>query len=159
MTSDMNEIRSTLNDLIESCKDSEEGYRVAADRVKDAEIRALFINFSRQRAQLAAQLQAEAIGIGGDPETSGSTAGAIHRGWLGLKSAVTTDNDLAVLDEAESGEDAIVKNYHHALAKDLPKDIRTIVERQYRDIQETHNQVRSLRDGHWKMEVPMAGLR
>lgn len=159
MTSDMSEIRSALNDLIESCKDSEEGYRVAAEKVKDADIRALFLNYSRQRAQLAAELQAQVLGIGGDPATSGTTAGAIHRGWLGLKSAVSVDNDLAVLDEAESGEDAIVKNYQHALAKDLPTDIRELVDRQYRKVRETHDQVRSLRDGHWKMEVPMSGLR
>ncbi len=159
MTSDMADIRSTLNDLIESCKDSEDGYREAAEKVKDPDVRALFMNYSRQRAQLAAQLQAEVIGIGGNPETSGTAAAAIHRGWLGLKSAVTTDNDVAILDEAERGEDAISKNYHHAMAKDLPKDIRAIVERQYRQIQETHDQVRSLRDSHWKMEVPMVGLR
>ncbi len=159
MTSDMDDIRSTLNDLIETCKDSEEGYQIAAGKAQDADLRALFLNYSRQRAQFAAQLQSQVAAIGGEPARSGSVAGALHRGWVGLKSALSVEHDLAVLEEAERGEDATVKNYHHALAKDLPSDIRTVVESQYAEIRQAHDNIRSLRDSHWKLEVPMAGLQ
>ena len=158
MASDINEVRSILNDLVETCKDSEEGYRIAAEKVKEPELHTLFLKYSLQRAQFAGQLQAEVVALGGDPSTSGSVRGAIRRGWAGLKSALTVDNDLTVLEEVEHGEDGTVKNYHDALAKDLPSNLRTIVERHYWAIREAHDNVRSIRDGNWKKEVPMAGL-
>jgi uncharacterized protein (TIGR02284 family) len=84
--------------------------------------------------------------LGGKPETSGSASGAMHRGWIGLKAALTGNDDRAILEEAERGEDNAVKNYRDALSKDLPTDIRNIVERQYRQVQERHNEVRAIRD-------------
>lgn len=158
MTSNVDETRSTLNDLIETCKDSEEGYREAAEKVKDREIHSLFLKYSLQRAAFAGQLQAEVVALGGEAATTGSVEGAIHRGWVGLKSALTVDNDLAVLEEVERGEDTTMKDFNDALVKNLPANLRTIVERQYWEIRKIHDNVRSMRDGNWKKEVPMAGL-
>jgi uncharacterized protein (TIGR02284 family) len=148
MANDMSEIRSTLNDLIETCKDSNEGFRSAAEKLKDPHIQTLFLKYSLQRAQFAGELQAEVMHIGGEPAKSGSTAGAMHRGWISLKSALTGDSDHAILEEAERGEDAAAKTYRDALGKDWPSDLQTIVSRQYHEVQQTHNAVRELRDTH-----------
>jgi uncharacterized protein (TIGR02284 family) len=159
MANDMNDIRSTLNDLIETCKDSQEGFITSAEKMTSTDIRTLFFKISRQRAEFAGELQAEVTRIGGEPATSGTTAGKIHRGWIGLKSAITGDSDHAILEEAETGEDAAVKNYREALGKDLPSDLYSIVSQQYREIQQTHNLVRELRDNHRNTSTtPMAGL-
>ncbi|HTA45501.1 MAG TPA: PA2169 family four-helix-bundle protein [Bryobacteraceae bacterium] len=158
MAIEIHEVRSTLNDLIETCKDSEEGYKIAAEKVSDPDVRTLFLKSSRQRSQFAGELQAEIVTLGGEPATAGSVGGAIHRGWIGLKSAVTVEHDVTVLEEVERGEDSALKNYHEALEKDLPANLRVIVERQYWEIRKTHDNVRALRASHWKMEVPMAGL-
>lgn len=144
---DTSDIRSTLNDLIQTLKDGEEGFRTSAENLKDVSVRSQFQAFASQRAQFASELQSEVARIGGKPETSGSTSGALHRGWIEMKSAITGKDDHAILAEAEKGEDAAVKNYREALSKDLPTDIRSTIERQYRDIQATHQTVRSLRDG------------
>src|SRR5271157_5575560 len=115
MANDMSEVLSTLNDLIETCKDSQVGFHTAAEKLKDPEIHTFFLKFYLQRSEFAGELQAEVTRIGGEPVTSGTTAGAIHRGWIGLKSALAADSDLAILDEAERGEEAAVKNYIEAL--------------------------------------------
>ncbi len=78
MANDMDEIRSTLNDLIETCKDSQQGFHAAAEKVKDPDIHTLFLGLYLQRAEFAGDLQAEVTRIGGDPATSGSTFAAIH---------------------------------------------------------------------------------
>src|ERR1700722_17316987 len=148
MTNDMNDFRSTLNDLIETSKDGQEGFQTSAEKLKDPEIRTIFLKLSRQRAGFAGELQAEVTRIGGEPAKSGSTAGAIHRGWIGLKSALAGDSDDAILEEAERGEDAAVKNYREALNKELPSDLQSIVSRQFSEIQQSHNAVRELRDSH-----------
>src|ERR1700733_2831908 len=126
MANDMNEIRSTLNDLIETCKDSQEGLHTAAEKLKDTETHTLFLKLYLQRSEFAGELQAEVTHIGGEPATSGSTAGAINRGWIGLKIALAADTDYAILEEAERGEDAAVKNYIEVLRRDLPSDLERI---------------------------------
>lgn len=158
MAIDMDGIRSTLNDLIETCKDSEEGYRAAVENIKDPQTRSIFLNYARQRAEFASELQSEVAKIGGEPARSGSSAGALHRVWVDLKSAVVGNHDHAILEEAERSEDAIVRNYRDALTKDLPSDLRGVVEEQYRIIERTHQSVRSLRDSSRRAEIPMAGL-
>ena len=67
-----NEVIATLNDLIEVCKDGQEGFRAAAERVSESDIKNMFYQYSQQRAQFAGELQAEVHSLGGEPEKSGS---------------------------------------------------------------------------------------
>ena len=76
---------STLNDLIETCKDGEEGYKKAAENVQRTDLQNVFREYATQRAQFANELQREVARIGGKPETSGTVGGAMHRGWLDVK--------------------------------------------------------------------------
>lgn len=138
---------SWLNDLIETCKDAEQGFRDAADAVARQDLRELFNEYARQRSQFASELQNQVIRLGGDPEKTGSVSGSFHRGWINLKAAITGKDEHAILSEAERGEDAAVKNYQEALAQDLPDDLRSVVEKQYRQVLDAHNKIRSLRDG------------
>ena len=146
MAIDNDKIISTLNDLIETCKDGQEGFKQAAEGVKDSSIKNLFLQYSQQRAQFAGELQSEVNHLGGNPENSGSVAGALHRGWINIKSAVTGEDEHAILSEAERGEDTAVSSYRDALEKPLPANIADVVRRQYVAIQEAHNQVKSLRN-------------
>jgi uncharacterized protein (TIGR02284 family) len=76
----------------------------------------------------------------------GSVAGAVHRGWVNVKAAVSTRDDLAILEECERGEDVAKARYGKALESTLPQDIRSIVERQYDGVMKNHDQIRNLRD-------------
>lgn len=140
------DIRSELNNLIQTCKDGEQGFRHCADKATGTSLRESFRHYASTRASYASELQSEVAKLGGQPETSGSTAGAMHRGWISLVEKMSSTDDHALLAEAERGEDSAVKAYRDALAKDLPTDIRQIVERQYRAILETHNLIRTERD-------------
>ena len=142
---------SYMNDLVETCKDGEEGFRQAAEGTQRSDLKSVFQSCSRQRAQFASELQMEVARLGGSPEKSGSMAGALHRGWMDIKSAVTGKDDHAILAEAERGEDVAVKSYREALAKDLPSDIRSLVQKQFEEIQASHNKIRGLRDAASKV--------
>ena len=144
MSLDTKEVCSILNDLVETCKDGEEGFRTAAEHVTNPSYKSLFSEFSAQRVKFAAELQIEVTRLGGEAQKSGSISAAAHRGWLDLKSAVTHGEDSSIVAECERGEDNAKKHYREALAKDLPGEVRTIVERQARTVQETHDKVRSL---------------
>ena len=147
MANSTDDFISCLNDLIETCKDGEQGFRDAADGVKRADLKAVFNEYARQRTQFVNELQRHVTRLGGEAETSGSASGAMHRGWINLKSAITGKDDDAILNEAERGEDVAVKAYQKALEEDLPSDLRSVVEEQYRQILQAHNRVKAMRDG------------
>jgi uncharacterized protein (TIGR02284 family) len=49
--------------------------------------------------------------FGSTTEEGGSAMGAMHRGWVSIKSKLTTYDDKAVLEEAERGEDNAKARY------------------------------------------------
>ena len=140
------EIISTLNDLIETCKDGEEGFRTCAGDVGDPTLKSFFSNRAQSCAAAATELQDLVRAYGGDPERSSGLGGAIHRRWVDIKSAIMGHDDKAVLKECERGEDVAVTSYRRALEKNLPGDVRTVVEKQYQGVLHNHDQVKSLRD-------------
>jgi len=138
---------STLNSLIETLKDGEEGFKQAADGVVDLQLKSLFNEYSRQRGRFANALQTQAQSLGeSKPERSSSAEGALHRAWINLKSAVTRGNDHAILSECERGEDSAVKEYEKALNDDLSLSLREIVSSQYSEVKNAHDRIRNLRD-------------
>lgn len=143
---DTQDVIKRLNDLIETCKDGEYGFRTCAEQAKSPQLKNLLTTRADGCAQAAQELQRCVLDLGGKPDTSGSLAGAMHRGWVAVRSALSTMNDHAVLDECERGEDVALKAYREALASDLPPDIREIVERQAQGAQRNHDQVKAMRD-------------
>jgi uncharacterized protein (TIGR02284 family) len=139
---------TTINGLIETLKDGQEGFRQAAEGVKDAQLKSLFNEFSMQRSRFAGELQSQAIGLGeSEPENTSSTAGAMHRAWINLKSALTSQDDHAILAECERGEDSAVAEYKKAMEdEELTGPVRDIVSRQYTEVKAAHDRVKALRD-------------
>lgn len=144
MALDTKETQSIMNNLIETCKDGQKGFEDAAHHVKDSGLRALFLEYSQQRAAFAGELQQEVQRLGGNPEKSGSTTGALLRGWIDFKAKFTGDSDAAVIAEAESGEDSAKEAYEKAIKKDLPFNIKTIVAKQLEEVLKAHGRVRAL---------------
>lgn len=146
MTNQAKEVVSVLNDLIETCKDGQEGFKTCAEDVKNPELKALFHKHSQECAAAALELQAEVTALGGEPETSTSVAGDLHRRWVDVKSMFTGKDEEAVLNEAERGEDVAIKAYKKALAEPLPANVFDIIERQFHGVQRNHDQVKALRN-------------
>lgn len=135
---------STLNNLITTCKDGENGFSTAADGVENADLKTLFHSYSTQRGQYAGELQSEVRRLGGDPQKSGSVAATLHRGWMNIKSAVTGKDESTIIAECERGEDSAMKNYEEALRVILPADVQALVQRQYAGVREAHDRIRAL---------------
>lgn len=137
---------TTLNNLIKICKDGQDGFRDAAEKVTNPELKTLFSNYSLQRSQFAGELQSVVTNLGEEPEKTSSIASAIHRGWIDLKSAFTKGGDRPILAECERGEDSAVAAYRTALADELPAHILQIVVSQSTAVQAAHNDIRDRRD-------------
>jgi uncharacterized protein (TIGR02284 family) len=141
---DNDKVISTLNGLIETLKDGEQGFRTAAEGLQEPQVKSLFSQYSRQRHDMALELQAEVRRLGGDPEKAGSFAGAAHRGWINIKSVVTGKDDGSIIAEAERGEDSAKRMYEEALRAMLPTPTLALVREQSMKILDAHDRVRSL---------------
>jgi uncharacterized protein (TIGR02284 family) len=139
------EVVSTLNSLIETCRDGEEGFRDAGDAIENMDLRTLFHMYAQQRAHFRGELFNEVLRHGGTPAESGHVAGTLRRGWMNLKAAISRKNEAAIIDECERGEDAAMSAYQDALKKALPSDLMATVEEQYSEIRHSHQTVRGLK--------------
>jgi uncharacterized protein (TIGR02284 family) len=147
MASEEKEVHGVLNDLIETCKDGEQGFRTAAEKAKESSLKSLFTKYSLQRAEYGRELQALVTQMGGDPATSGHVSASLHRGWMNLKEALAKNEDKALIEECEAGEDAALKNYREARTKALPVSVTTTLQRQSTGVEEAHRTLSDLKHG------------
>lgn len=141
------DIVDTLNDLIETSKDGQLGFTTCAKHATAANLQTLFLQRANECESAAAELAPFVQQYGGEPEDSGTTSGALHRGWTAVRGSITGYSDQAILDECERGEDAALARYRKALKEEeLPAEIRVVVERQLAGVQRNHDQIKTLRD-------------
>ncbi|AEG91860.1 ferritin-like domain-containing protein [Ramlibacter tataouinensis] len=143
---DTADVIDTLQNLVECCKDGEYGFQSCAEQTQRQDLKSLFLQRADDCRKGAQQLNEQIRSLGGSAEDGGSTLGAIHRGWVSVKSTLTTYDDKAVLEEAERGEDNALARYRKALQKPLPAHIKQVVEHQMQGVQRNHDQIKMLRD-------------
>src|SRR5204863_7300510 len=96
------EIISVLDELIETLRDGQHGFRQAAESVSDPKLKSLFRDNSDQRARFVTALQTEARKFGEKvPDTDSTAPGALHHDWINEKAEVSGGHDDAILDDCE----------------------------------------------------------
>jgi uncharacterized protein (TIGR02284 family) len=145
-TATNDDVISLLNSLIETCKDGEQGFKEAAEGVERSDLKSTFYEYSQQRSQYAGVLQGLVRSLGGNAENDGSISGAMHRGWINIKSAVTGQDEAAILNECERGEDFAKEAYEDALKTSLPANVEDVLRQQSQGVQAAHNRIRELRN-------------
>jgi uncharacterized protein (TIGR02284 family) len=133
-----------LNHLLEVCRDSQHGFKYAAQHVGNVAVRDLFAMLSAERARFADDLAPHVHRLGGQATSDGTTAAALHRGWMNVRSSVSRHHDEAVLDEAERGERLALHAYEEALQGMLPPTARDLIERQQAAIRAALERIVSL---------------
>jgi len=140
--------RELLNHVIESCRDSERGFKSAADHLNDGQLRLVFLQLAAKRAEYGEQLLPHAQRLGGPRATDGTAAGALHRKWIDLKSALPHNSDHAIVVEAARGDSLTLQAFKEVLEDSLPQDTREVVERQYHAVKEEHEWLTAVQAGH-----------
>ena len=143
---DRQDVIATLNDLIETCTDGEEGFRTCAEGIKNPLLKAFFEERAERCALGAAQFESKVAELGGDPHRGGSVSGMLHRFWVNIRSTISGMDDEAVLAECERGEDFARAAYEEALRCDLPGDVRVMIAKQYREVRENHDRIKDMRN-------------
>ncbi|AMM52165.1 hypothetical protein TH61_14585 [Rufibacter sp. DG15C] len=155
MNNPNDKILNTLNDLVETARDGRKGYETAAGAVDNPRVKSELERLAQQRASFVSELESKAQQLGGS--TSNTTtvegiameaAGAVHRGWINLKSAIGGNDSKAILSECENGDEAALKAYSNALNDTaLPMDVKNIIQKQQQEIQTAKQTITSLKNG------------
>ena len=133
-----------LNDLIASCRDSEEGFGKAAKGVHNDNLRNRFTAIARQRSDFADELARHVRDLGGEPAASGHLSGIQQRGWRELETSIRPKDDAAFLAECQRGEENTLRHYEHALSRDFPSAVRPVIEKHRLAVEETLSALRNL---------------
>jgi uncharacterized protein (TIGR02284 family) len=143
---DRDDIVDALKDLVETCFDGEYGFRTCAEQAKRQDIKSVLMQRAEDCRRGAQELADKIHELGGKVSEGGTAMGAVERGWVAVRTTLSTYDDKAVLEECERGEDNAKARYRKALQKPLPADIKLIVERQMQGVERNHDQIKMLRD-------------
>jgi uncharacterized protein (TIGR02284 family) len=133
-----------LNDLIATCRDSEEGFGKAAKGAHSENLRNRLTGVALERGEFANELADHVRKLGGEPAQSGHQSGIQHRGWRELEERIRPKSDAEFLVECENGEENTLRHYEHALTRELPAQVRPVVERHRLAVQEALLELREL---------------
>lgn len=137
---------SVLNSLIATTLDSVDGYETSAADIQDASLASMFKARATERRAVVSQLQAEVSRLGGNPEDDGTILAGAHRMFVNLKSAVTGQDNKAIVNEVERGEDHIKAKYEEALGhEDLSPESRGVIQTAWQSVREGHDQMRDIK--------------
>ena len=135
-----------LNSLIETTLDSADGYAEAAKDARSESLISLFRERSTERRQVASTLQQRVRLLGGDPEDDGTVLASAHRMFVNLRTSLTSNDNKAVVDEVERGEDHIKSKFEDAMKdKDVSPDTMSVITEVYASVRNGHDQMRDIK--------------
>lgn len=145
-----NKFSKNINELIEKNNDAYKGFDKAADKAENHRLKSFLNQQSSQRKQFAQELTNELRTADPDfkADDDGSVTGSLHRTWMDVKSALSGDNDEAILEECLRGEKAARDEYKEALDENhtLPSKLQSILKDHLSEINSTLSRVSRLED-------------
>lgn len=136
-----------LQQLLEKNYDAQKGFTKAMEDAKNPRLKGFLQQQAAQRSRFANELTHEIRNLNEEPKESGSFTGDLHRTWIDIKSAVSGNEDEAVLEECIRGEKASWDEYDNKLKEEnFPPHISTILNKQASEIHDTLSKVKTLED-------------
>jgi uncharacterized protein (TIGR02284 family) len=142
----LDKVESSLKELIETLRGSQEGYQEFGARLHDTRAKRLFLEETQRRAEYAAELENELHRMGvHDVKESVSPTAKLRHLW-GEVQAHLAGGQKALLSAAEKSDDHVRKAYANALKQELPLPLREMLDRQLAHIERSHDEVSALHD-------------
>lgn len=135
----------TLNSLLAAVVDSVDGFDKANELVDTASFKPIFAEVIAERRKIAGEIETHIRQVGGTPDDEGTMLASAHRVLMKLRDMVS-GGDIAVVDEAERGEDYIKAKFEKA-AKDteLSPDVGAFVASASARVRAGHDLIRDLK--------------
>lgn len=128
----------TLNHLIALCRDGEEFYGYAAEKVSKPQLQELIRETAGLHRQIGDALRPHVSGAGASPAEGGTFGGRFRQIKGGLKAAWASDAEAALVPELEQTEHAVVQAFEEALAEPMDVPAKKLVAEKLEVIKATH---------------------
>lgn len=127
---------SKLNELLEKNYDAEKGYKKAAENVENTKLKQFFKEQAQKRYDFGHEIKNEIKNYGESPDKGGSATGAMHRTWMDIETAFSSNNEETILEEVQKGEKAAIEEYNEVIQDTtLPPTTQKILTNQRDTIQ------------------------
>ncbi len=134
-----------LNKLITTLYDGENGYKEAAEEVDSVSLSTKFRELSQQRYNFGHEIKPFITQMGGEVNKGGSAGAALHRAWIDIKSALSTQDEAAVLKECIRGDESAIETYREVLTDNAySADARQVIDRQIQVFERTVAELKQL---------------
>ncbi|QDT01426.1 PA2169 family four-helix-bundle protein [Adhaeretor mobilis] len=140
------EVIENLKKIRQANIDSADGFTEAGKELSDPQLAEKFQKWAQQRRANSTELGNLIATNGEEVCREGSWLAALHRSYISLKTALSSDDKQAVLNEAEAGEDHIKGAYEEVLKETPGSAVNDVLQRQYAEVKAVHDRVRDLRD-------------
>jgi uncharacterized protein (TIGR02284 family) len=123
-----------LHDLVATCNDASEGYGKAAKGAHDPDLSNWLAQASADREHFASDLNFAIEQLGDQPRVDLHEGGILHKGWVDLEQHLRSTeehphskDDREIIRECIAGDSGSLPHYDHALAQELPPDLRLLI--------------------------------
>ena len=154
MNSSTDELASVVSSLVITCKNAQEGFELAAERVRDFELRAFLGDCGRLRGDMIDDLKVAQRELGMESDTdvdAGSDVASAADGsdgsghpWMESQAVIADGDDCQMLTQCRRGEELAVAEYRDGIERGLPAELESLVRRQFAVIVATCERLRSL---------------
>ncbi len=142
---------STLNDLLQITNDRIEGFNKVEDKVweKYPNLKSDYNNMVDQSQKMRLELKSLISERNGDVDDSTTVAGGLHRTWIDVKNAFSSDNAESTLENVIFGENAAIEAYEKALdSGELCPESTRVVQDQLHSLKASYEKFKNLENRH-----------
>jgi len=136
-----------LQELLEKNYNAEKGFKNAMEGRKHSDLKQFLKKQSLQKDQFVTELEHLIRSLNDVPKEKGSAKGDVHRTWMDIKTALSSNKDEALLEECIRGEKASKKEYEKKLKESYyTPEVTRIITAQLEEINNTLAKVKTLED-------------
>jgi len=142
------EMVNNLNELLVKNYDAEKGFKKALENSENHSLKNFFKQQAVIRSRFKTEIEKELHELNAHPKLDdGHATGVLHRVWIDVKTALSKNDDEAVLEECIRGEKTSIKDYEEKLANShfLP-NIKEMLNKQLLEIKNTVSTIKRLED-------------
>ncbi|BAM02455.1 ferritin-like domain-containing protein [Phycisphaera mikurensis] len=139
---------SKIKSLHQINVDSIEGWKLAIEEIEHTELQTLFRGILQNREQQAAELASYLESHGAEVDHDTSFLSTVHRWWLDAKESIASKDNTAVVEEADRGEESILKKYDDLVNDEAVRasSLHPVLQRQHAQVDADHNRVHAMKE-------------
>jgi uncharacterized protein (TIGR02284 family) len=128
----------TLNHLIAVCRDAEEFYAYAAEKVSGSQLQTLLRQTAALHREIGEALRPYVSGAGAAPAAGGTLAGKLRQLKGGVKATLASDAEAALMPELEDAEQTVMQAFESALGDPVNDAAKRLIAAKLEVLRATH---------------------